>query len=65
MRQDERQRLHNIVSKPLLKYGSEMHTFRTQDKKGLATAYVGFMRPMFGVILRDKVRSENIRTQLE
>jgi hypothetical protein len=33
MRNDIKQRLHNIISKPALKYGSETWTLRARDKQ--------------------------------
>ena len=64
MRTDIKQRLYNVVSKPALRYGSETWTMRSQDKRRLEAAQMYFMRSLVGKTRRDRVRNQDVRTQL-
>jgi hypothetical protein len=64
MRKDIKQRLHNIVSKPALKYASETWTLKSRDKQRLEAAQMTFMRSLCGVTRRDRLRNIDLRTQL-
>jgi hypothetical protein len=57
-------RLRNIISKPALQSGSETWVIRAEDKRRIETSEMGFLRSVLGVSLRDKIRSENARKQL-
>jgi hypothetical protein len=48
-----KQRLHNIVSKPALKYANETWTLKVRDKQRLEAAQMTFMRSLCGVTIRD------------
>jgi hypothetical protein len=47
-------RLHNIISKPALQYGSETWVLRAEDKRRIETSEMRFLRSVLGVSLRDK-----------
>jgi hypothetical protein len=64
MRRDIKQRLGNIVSKPVLKYASEMWVLRSRDKQRLVAAHMTFMRTLYGVAKRDRLRNVDIRSEL-
>jgi hypothetical protein len=57
-------RLHNIISKPALQYGSETCVLREEDKRGIEISEMRFLKSLFVVSLRDKMRSEAVRKQL-
>jgi hypothetical protein len=60
-------RLHNIISKPALQYGSEtwvLRVLRAADKRRIETSKIKFLRSVLGVSLRDKITSEDERKQL-
>jgi hypothetical protein len=56
--------LRKITSKRALMYGSETWVLRAKDRGHLEAAQRRFLRSVFGVTLRDKIKSEAIRTQL-
>jgi hypothetical protein len=64
MRKEIKIRLHNIISEPALQYGSETWVLRAEDKRRIETSEIRFLRSVLGVSLRDKIRSENVRKQL-
>jgi hypothetical protein len=64
MRKEIKLRLHNIISKPALQYGSETWVLREEDKRRIETSEMRFLRSVLGVSQRDKIRSENVRKQL-
>jgi hypothetical protein len=64
MRQDLQLRLHKIISKPTLKYGSETWVLRAKKQKTTGSIINAFPQVNFCVTLRDKAKSEAIRTQL-
>jgi hypothetical protein len=64
MRKEIKSRLHNIISKPALQYGSEIWVLRAEDKRRIETSEMRFLRSVLVVSLRDKIRSENLRKQL-
>jgi hypothetical protein len=64
MRKEIKLRLHNIILKPALQYGSEMWVLRAKDKRRIETSEMRFLRSVLGVSLRDKIRSEDVRKQL-
>jgi hypothetical protein len=64
MRKEIKLRVHNIISKPALQYGSETWVLRTEDKRRIETSDMKFLRSVLGVSLRYKIRSENVRKQL-
>jgi hypothetical protein len=53
-------RLHNIILKPALQYGSETWGLRAEDKRSIETMEMRFLRSVLGVSLRDKIRSEDV-----
>jgi hypothetical protein len=57
-------RLHNIISKPALQYGSETWVLGAENKRRIETSEMRFLRSVLGVSLRDKMRSEDVRKQL-
>jgi hypothetical protein len=57
MRKEIKLRLHNIISKPALQYGSETWILRAEDKRRIETSEMRFLRSVLGVSLRDKIRS--------
>jgi hypothetical protein len=57
-------RLHNVISKPALQYGSETWVLRAEDKRRIETSEMRFLRSVLGVSPRDKIRSEDARKQL-
>jgi hypothetical protein len=64
MRKEIKLRWHNIISKPVLQYGSETWVLRVADKRRIETSEMRFLRSVLGVSLRDKIRSEDERKQL-
>jgi hypothetical protein len=64
MRKEIKLRLHNIILKPALQYGSETFVSRAEDKTRIETSEISFLRCMLGVSLRNKIRSEDVRKQL-
>jgi hypothetical protein len=64
MRKEIKLRLHDIISKPALQYGSETCVLRAEDKRRIETSEMRFLRFVLGVSLRDKISSENIRKKL-
>jgi hypothetical protein len=63
MRKEIKIRLHNIISKPALQYGSETWVLSAEDKRRIETPEMRFLRSVLDVSLRDKIRSENVRKQ--
>jgi hypothetical protein len=63
MRKEIKLRLHNIISKPALEYGKETWVLRAEDKRGIETSEMRFLRSVLGVSLRDKIRSKDLRKQ--
>jgi hypothetical protein len=64
MRKEIKLRLHNIISKPALQYGSETWVLRAEDKRRIETSEMRFLRSVLGVSLRYKIRCKNVRKQL-
>jgi hypothetical protein len=64
MRKKIKLRLRNTISKPALQCGSETWVLRTEGKMRIETSKMRFLRSVLGVSLRDKIRSENVRKQL-
>jgi hypothetical protein len=58
-------RLHNIVSKSTLHFGSETWILRKEDKRRLETSHMRFLRPIIGVTRRDRLTNEAIRNRLK
>jgi hypothetical protein len=56
--------LHNIISKPALQYGSETWGLRAEGKRRIETSEIRFLRSVLGVSLRDTIRSEDARKQV-
>jgi hypothetical protein len=58
MKKEIKLRLHHIISKPALQYGSETWVLRAEDQRRTETSDMRFLRSVLGVSLRDKIRSE-------
>jgi hypothetical protein len=61
MKKEIKLRLHNIISKPTLQYGSKMWVLRAEDKRRIETSEMRFLKSVLGVSLRDKIRSADVR----
>jgi hypothetical protein len=48
-------RLHNIVTKSALHFGSETWILRKEDKRRLEASHMRFLRPLTGVTRRDRL----------
>ena len=64
MRREVKQRIHNIVSKPALKYSCETWVLGSREKSRLEAAQMRFLRPLMGVTRLDRLRNVDIRAQL-
>jgi hypothetical protein len=58
-------RLYNVVTKPALRYCSEMWVLREEENRRLKISQTRFNCNMLGVTFRDRMRSEDIRKQLK
>jgi hypothetical protein len=58
-------RIHNVLSKSAMMYGSETWILRSQDCRIIETSQMRFLRAVAGVILRDRIRSEDVRKILQ
>ena len=63
MRRDLKIRMHNIVSKPALRYGSETWVIRQQDRRRIETSEMIFLRSTMRVTRRDKFSSSILALQ--
>jgi hypothetical protein len=64
VRKEIKLRLLNTISKPALQCGSETWVLRAEDKNRTETSEIRFLRSVLGVLLRHKIRSEDVRKQL-
>ena len=64
MRVEIKRRLHNIASKPAWKYGSKKWILRAQDGSLSEAPYIYFMRELVGKTRGDRIRNQDIQTQL-
>jgi hypothetical protein len=58
-------RMHNVLRKPAMMYGSDTWVLRSQDCRVIETSQMRFLRAVAGVTLRDRVRSEDVRKRLQ
>jgi hypothetical protein len=65
MNRDILLRLHNIVSKSALQFGSKTWILRKEDKRRLEVSHMRFLRPIIGVTRRDRLSNEEIRNRLK
>jgi hypothetical protein len=63
MRKDLQIRLHNVIAKPVLLYGSECWTLRQKDRNRINSSQMKFIRSLTGVTLRDRIKSEDLRNR--
>jgi hypothetical protein len=64
MRQELQLCLHKIITKLAVKYARKTWVLRAKDRGRLEAAQMRFVKSIFGVTLRDKIKSEAFRTQL-
>ena len=57
-------KLYMTVIRPVLLYGAKWWTVRKQEGQFLEKTEMGMLRRIKGVILRDKVKSVDIRKEL-
>jgi hypothetical protein len=60
MRKELQLQLHKIISKPSLNYGSETWVLTAEDTRRMEAAQMRFLGSIFGVTLRDKIKSQAI-----
>jgi hypothetical protein len=65
MRPELQVRMHNVLSKPAMMYGSETWILRPQDCRRIETSQMRFLRTVAGVTLRDRIRSEDVKKILQ
>jgi hypothetical protein len=65
MRSEIQVRMHNVLSKSAMMYGSETWMLRSQDCRRIETSWMRFLRAVAGVTLRDRLRSEDVRKRLQ
>jgi hypothetical protein len=65
MRPEIQVRMHNVLSKPAMMYGSETWILRPQDCRRIETSHMRFLRAVAGVTLRDRIRSEDVKKILQ
>jgi predicted deacetylase len=58
-------KLHNITSKPALKYGSENWVMNKRDTQRLEAAQMRFLRPLSGHTRLDRQQNKDIRKTLK
>jgi hypothetical protein len=58
-------RMHNMLSKSAMMYGSETWILRSQGGRRIETSQMRFLREVAGVTLRDRIRSEDVRKILQ
>jgi hypothetical protein len=63
MRKDLQMRLHKVIAKPALPYGSECWTLRQKDRNRIHRSQVKFIRSLTGVTLRDRIKREDLRNR--
>ena len=61
---DARLRIHNIVSKAGLCYGSELRILNVNEQKQLEAAQMRFIKPLLGLTRRDKQRNVDVRDKV-
>jgi hypothetical protein len=65
MRSEIQVRMHNVLKKPAMMYGSETWILRSQDCRRIETSQMRFLRAVAGVTLRDRISSEDVRKRLQ
>jgi len=58
-------KFYNVVARPSLLYGSETWVTTERDMTGIEAAEMRFIRSVTGYTRLDKIRSEDIRQELE
>jgi len=58
-------KFYKVVARPSLLYGSETRVTTQRDMTGLEAAEIRFLRSVTGYTRLDKIRSEDIRQELE
>ena len=54
-------RIHNIIAKAALKFGSEVWVLKKRDKQRLEAAQMKFFRHLLGIMKLDKGKNTSIR----
>jgi hypothetical protein len=62
---DTKLRIHNITSKAVLYYGSEVWTINKRDAQNLEAAQMRFLRPLLGLTRLDRRRNSDIHNRLK
>jgi hypothetical protein len=66
MRPEIQVRMHNVLSKPAMMYGSETWILkRSQNRRRTETSQMKFLRAVAEVTLRDRIRSEDAMKRLQ
>jgi hypothetical protein len=58
VRREVKLRIHNIIVKPVLHYGSKTWVLREADEKRPEAFEMRFLRSLIGIPLRDKIRTD-------
>jgi hypothetical protein len=64
MAKETKLRIHNIIAKAALKFGSEVWVLEKRDEQRLEAAQMKFLRHLQGITKLDKEKNESIRTKL-
>ena len=64
-RTETQMKIYKVVARPSLLYGSETWVITQRDMTGLEAADMRFLRSVTGYTRLDKIRSEDIRQELE
>lgn len=64
MREESKIRLHKACTKPVLIYANETRAETSKTKRMMKTIEMKILRTVKGVILKDRVRSDTIRQEL-
>jgi hypothetical protein len=63
MRKDLQIIFHKVIAKPALLYGAECWALRQKDRNRINSLQMKFTRPLTGVTLRDRTKSEDLRNR--
>jgi len=61
MNKETKLRIHNIIAKPALKFGSEAWVLKKREEQLLEAAQMKFLRHLLGITKLDKEKNQCIR----
>jgi len=61
MKKETKLRIHNIIAKAALKFGSEAWVLKKREEQRLAATQMTFLGPLLGITKLDKEKNQCIR----